>query len=168
MTRTRSTLAVLLVGALLAAAPQAGEPHATSDAVALPPEVLALLRREMQEIEKGIGKIGVALAKGDWTTVHVEAEVIHSSYVMAQALTHEQREALHAGLPDGFKRLDARFHGTAKKLSEAAIARDADIAIHHYARLIEGCTECHARYAQERFPGFQPPATHVDEVGHEH
>jgi cytochrome c556 len=149
MTRIRSILVLLLSGALLAAAPQPGEPHATADAVT-------------QEIEKGIGRIGVALAKGDWTTVHAEAEAIHSSYVMAQALTHEQREALHAGLPDGFKRLDARFHGTAKKLSEAAVARDADIAIHHYARLIEGCAECHARYAEQRFPGFQPPAPQAD------
>lgn len=163
MTCTRSTLALLLAGALLAASPQAGEPHATADAVALPPDVLALLRREMQEIEKGIGRIGVALAKGDWTAAHAEAESIHSSYVMAQALTPAQREALHAGLPDGFKRLDARFHGTARKLSEAAIARDADIAIHHYGRLIEGCTECHARYAQQRFPGFQAPAPRTDE-----
>ncbi len=50
---------------------------------------------------------------------------------MAQALTPAQRVALHAGLPDGFKRRDANFHGTAKKLSEAAVADDEGLGHDH-------------------------------------
>ena len=50
------------------------------------------------------------------------------------------------------------------KLAHAAEARDYELASYHYARLIEGCAQCHAMYAKDKFPGFAP----AEGQGHKH
>ncbi len=141
---------------------QGGARHV--DTIVLPPDLMALLQAEMREINTGIQKIPVAIALGDWDTLSQTGESIRSSYIMARSLTSEQKETLKSSLPARFKQMDSEFHSRAGKLAHAAEARDYELASYHYSRLIEGCAQCHAMYAKDKFPGFGP----AEEQGHQH
>jgi hypothetical protein len=138
------------------------EQHA--EALVLPADLLALLQAEMREITVGVQVIPVALAQGDWETLEKTGKSIQTSYIMAKALTGEQKKILKSELPTGFKQLDAAFHSRAGKLAHAAEARNFELVSYHYSRLIEGCAQCHAVYAKDKFPGFGP----AKEQGHQH
>ena len=146
------TISSSIVGA------QGGARHA--ETIVLPPDLLALLQAEMREINIGVQKIPVAIALGDWDTLSQTGESIRSSYIMAKSLTSEQKEILKSSLPERFKQMDSEFHSRAGKLAHAAEARDYELASYHYARLIEGCAQCHAMYAKDKFPGFGPAQEH--------
>lgn len=133
---------------------QNAEQH--GETLSLRPDLSALLQAEMREITSGVQKIPVAIAQADWHTLIQTSESIQSSYIMAKALTGEQAEALEAGLPARFKQIDSDFHARAAKLAQAAESRDFELASYHYSRLVEGCAQCHALYASERFPAFGP------------
>ena len=135
-----------------------------TETIALGPDLLTLLQAEMREITTGVQKIPVAIAQGDWETLAQTSESIRSSYIMAKALTKEQKEALKSNLPARFKQLDSAFHSRAGMLKHAAEARDFELASYHYSRLIESCAQCHSLYARDRFPGFGP----AEEHGHQH
>ena len=111
----------------------------------------------MREIAEGVQRIALAVATADWQTVRETSAMIHQSYLMAKELTPEQAKELAQALPERFKQLDAEFHQRAAKLGAAASAHDAELAVFHYARLIESCAGCHSAYARSRFPGFGPP-----------
>lgn len=134
------------------------------DAIVLPPDLMALLNAEMREINTGVQKIPVAIALADWETLAQTGESIRSSYIMAKSLTSEQKHILKSSLPERFKQMDSEFHSRAGKLAHAAEARDYELVTYHYARLIEGCAQCHAIYAKDKFPGFGP----AEEQGHQH
>lgn len=139
-----------------------GEQH--GETIVLQPDLLALLQAEMREITTGVQKIPVAIAQADWETLIQTSKSVQTSYIMAKALTKEQKEALKSNLPARFKQLDSEFHARAGMLAQAAEARDFELAGYHYSRLIEGCAQCHSLYAASRFPGFGP----VEEHGHQH
>ena len=141
---------------------QGGARH--GDTIVLPPDLLALLQAEMREINTGVQKIPVAIAQGDWETLAQTGESIRSSYIMAKSLSSEQKQTLKSSLPEQFKQMDSEFHSRAGKLAHAAEARDYELASYHYARLVEGCAQCHAMYAKDKFPGFGP----AEEQGHQH
>jgi cytochrome c556 len=83
---------------------------------------------------------------------------------MEKKLTPAQSKELDDALPEQFKRIDAEFHARAEKLGAAAASHDAELVIHHYTRMLESCTQCHARFAPARFSGFLSPA----QDGHHH
>jgi hypothetical protein len=107
-----------------------------------------------------IQAISLSLATADWQSIRETSGKIRDSYIMKKTLTPAQKEELKHALPERFKHLDGAFHQRADKLAEAAANRDAEAAIFHYSRMIEGCVNCHSVYAQSRFAGFsseKPP-----------
>ncbi len=140
--------------------PEAGAGMHGDAADALPADLRALLNEEMRLIDGAMGELGSAIAVGDWEDVATIATSIEESFILKQSLTPEQGEILHSTLPSRFVEMDMAFHGRAAALSRAAAAGDAEIAAHHFSRLVEGCINCHAEYAPGRFPGLAkvPPA----------
>jgi len=129
-------------------------------AEALPEDLRALLNEEMRLIDGAMGEIGSALAVGDWEAVAAVATEIEGSFILKQSLTPEQGEILHSTLPSRFVELDMAFHGRAAALAHAAEAGDAEIAAHHFSRLVEGCISCHREFAPGRFPGLAKASDH--------
>ena len=159
------TVSILLVSIVIISSivrAENGERHL--DTIALQPELLALLQAEMREINTGVQRVPVAISQGDWATLAQTGESIRSSYILAGALTDEQKQTLKNSLPARFKQLDSAFHNRAGKLAHAAESQDIELVIYHYSRLIEGCAQCHSLYARNKFPGFTPPEKH----GHQH
>lgn len=118
------------------------------------PPLRELLREEMREVAVGIQGIAPAIATANWEVVERTSSKIRASYIMEKKLTASQSAELDRALPDEFKRIDAEFHSRAGKLGAAAASKDAELAVHHYSRMLESCTECHSRFAPSRFPGF--------------
>lgn len=169
--RRKLAMVVVLGGAVLAASlatarrAQEHEHAAPTEgtAIALSPDLSALLSTEMLAVQDGLGLLMAAMTAGDWPRVAEIAKKIETSYILDQRLTAEQAAELGRVLPPRFKTLDAAFHGSAGKLAKAAEARDAELAVFHSYKLMEACIECHAAYAGRRFPGFVEP-----QAGHEH
>lgn len=112
-----------------------GDPDPAGDRqIHLSPELLSLLRTEMREISRGIGKLAPSLAEADWESARETSEKISASYVMKQSLTPAQATELAHALPERFKRLDADFHHRAERLGAAAEAHDAELAVFHPER----------------------------------
>lgn len=155
--------ALLVAGSLAvgSAGTCAAEGNPGNQDLTLSPDLAELLRAEMREIATGVQGIALSLAAADWTAVRDTSEKIRASYIMEKRLTKAQAAELEEALPAPFKVLDARFHQRAARLAAAAAAHDAELAVFHYSRLIESCTQCHALYAARRFPGFGP-VTPVD------
>lgn len=160
------SLAATVLAALIATpSPGAGAEHpAEAGSLHLSPPLRALLQEEMREITRGTQALVVAMASADWHATADIAEKIHASYILHRKLSPRQRQELGRALPDGFKQLDAEFHGRAKKLANAARARDHELAAFHFGRMIETCSGCHADYARPRFPRFAPGGP----LGHDH
>lgn len=167
MSRIKARAAFLVVSLLLGLAfasssLPAGELHsdASKQDIQLSPALMDLLRAEMREISAGMQAISLSLATADWLSIQETSGKIRDSYIMKKTLTPAQKEELKHALPARFKHLDGAFHQRADKLAEAAANRDAEAAIFHYSRMIEGCVNCHSIYAQSRFTGFsseKPP-----------
>jgi len=159
------TICMLLLSMVIAAtAIRAEGPEQHAEALKLSPELMGLLQAEMREISIGIQRVPVAIAEGDWKILAQTGESIRASYIMNKALTKEQAETLESSLPERFKQIDSDFHNRAGALAHAAEAKDFELASYHYSRLLESCAQCHALYAQTRFPGFGPVEAH----GHQH
>lgn len=157
---------LMLSGFLDSATAQDVHQHLASrdgDAVALSAELASLLSIEMLAIEEGLAVLMTAMASGDWPLVAETGKKIEKSYILAQRLTPEQLEELGRVLPPRFKALDSAFHQAARKLSNAARERNAELALFHSYKLMEACVECHATYAKGSFPGFD-----AEKQGHEH
>ena len=166
MIRT-SSICALLVSMTIAFSPVLAEgPEQHVNTLKLPPDLMGLLNAEMREITAGVQLVPLAIAQADWETLHKTGESIRSSYIMAKALSKEQIEVLGSSLPARFKQMDSEFHHRAGSLAQAAQARDFELVNYHYSRLIEGCAQCHALYAKDRFPGFGPEKE--EEQGHQH
>lgn len=163
---SRPLVLTLFIGALAvqSACADTAQPHPAGQDLELSPEVMNLLRAEMEEITAGMQTIAVSLAAADWGSIQETSERIQSSYIMKRKITQEQASELEQSLPQQFKQLDAEFHQRAEKLGEAAADHDAELVAFHYSRLMESCAGCHAAYAKERFPDFSAPEQH----GHSH
>ncbi len=157
-------VSVLVVTICIVPLELSAETHGSYSGLKLSQPVLELLREEMREVTVGVQGIAPAIATGDWAFVESTSLKIRKSYIMEKKLTAAQSEELEGALPDQFKRMDAEFHARAEKLGAAAASHDAELAIYHYARMLEGCTQCHARFTPARFPGFVSSA----QDGHRH
>ena len=149
---------VLLAAALtLAGVDEDQHEHAVEKADpahALSPELRQLLAKEMQLIDSGMGELLSAIAAGDWKTIEAISGKIQHSFILKQQLTDHQLHELHEKLPAEFVRMDVGFHETAGKLAAVTHHRDVELATFYYSRLVDGCVNCHAAFAPQRFPGL--------------
>jgi len=164
MNRTLTIFVLLVSMAIVSTAIRAQGREQHAESLALPPDLMGLVRAEMREITIGVQKIPVAIAQADWDLLRTTSESIRSSYIMAKALTPEQVEVLESSLPARFKQIDSDFHERAGNLADAATGRNFELASYHYSRLIESCARCHSLYAKDRFPAFDP----IEKHGHQH
>ncbi len=132
------------------------------EGLALPDDLRALLGEEMNQIDEGMQTLVADLSAGRWHDVASTAKAIQASYILKQRLSVEQRHQLHELLPSHFQELDKAFHHDAGRLAAAAEAGDTDVAGLYYSRLVQGCMNCHSRFAGEAFPGFRPKSTPHD------
>lgn len=142
----------------------AAEGDAPNQGLGLSPDLLDLLRAEMREISGGVQGLALSLATADWQSIQETSTKIRASYILEKQLTPAQLGELVKALPEQFKHLDAEFHQRAERIGAAAAARDPELVVFHYSRLLESCANCHSLYASERFPGFVSPAPQ----GHHH
>ncbi len=124
-------------------------------------EIHKLLRQEMQAIQTGMMSLIPAIASGDWREVSAIAKNIEASYILKQALSPEQRHALHKSLPAGFIKQDQAFHHSAGMLAHAAEKGHADIVSFYFYKLNAACVECHKEYANDRFPDLAPKESNM-------
>jgi hypothetical protein len=152
-------LAAVLMVFLFITVPAAENTNVTS---ALSEKLQALLVKEMVLIDQGMGELTSAISAGDWKAVAGVASKIEGSFILKQSLSEEDVHQLHKALPDTFVEMDIAFHGRAGDLAHAAHTGDAEMAVYHYSRMLEGCVNCHARYAPASFPGLavEEPAAH--------
>jgi hypothetical protein len=114
------------------------------------------LREEMQQILAASQDILAALVIGDHANVATLAQQIDASFILEQALTEQDLRDLEAAAPPAFLELDAAFHATSAELAAAAQAKNAAREAELFGRMVQECTECHGRFATDRFPGLEP------------
>ena len=120
----------------------------------LTPTLRDLLRQEMVAIEDASKQILSALVAGDDARVAELAQGIHDSFILEQAMTPEDREALMAAVPDDFVEQDRALHEISAALADAARASNRTRQHEEFGRMIQACSVCHADYATDRFPQF--------------
>lgn len=157
MARNRLRTAAILAAGLALTAPAPAQEDAG------PPEPVGpkltetlrdMLRREMNAILGASLQIQEALVRGEDARVAELAQSIHDSFILAQEMTPEDREALRAAVPAAFVERDQAFHVLTGEL--AAAARDGDDARQRrlFGEVVAACAACHERYATDRFPAF--------------
>ena len=154
MRRSFGVLMLLLSTTVLAA----GEPS-----LKLSPKLRAALLAEMAGLKAGVAELSVSLASGEWEKTAQRATRIRDSYIMKQKLSRAELEQLEHSLPADFIVMDERFHRHAEGLAQAAHRQDHELAVFYFAKMLEGCGGCHARYAAHTFPGYRrtEPAPHA-------
>ena len=121
----------------------------------LPPDVRTLLIHEMVAILGATQTITDAMIRGDDQTVATQAQRIHDSFILAQALTEEQHEALVNAASKEFLSKDGAFHAMGDSLAEPARAGDKPRQQEIFTQMIKACVACHTDHAAQRFPNFQ-------------
>lgn len=120
----------------------------------LDPRIRELLQEEMTEIQGAMHTILSAIVSGQHDIVQQKGQAIHDSFILARALSEEDRRALRAALPDGFVELDQSFHGLAAELSKSGAERDSAAQLDLFQKMTDSCLSCHQTYAPDRFSGL--------------
>jgi hypothetical protein len=120
----------------------------------LTPKLRDALRQEMASVLLASQDIVGALAIGDHAAVAEQAQQIHDSFILEQALTEQDRQDLEAAMPAAFVELDRGFHEISAALAGAARAQDVEQELGAFARMTEACVVCHGRFAANRFPAL--------------
>ena len=151
--------ALMLAGPALAGEPehQGHDESQVRGVQALSAPLREALSQEMVLLQTGMMTIIPAFASGDWALVAETARQMDESYILKQALTPEQLDELHHGLPAEFLERDAEFHYFAGMLSHAAENRKPELAAFYFSRMLESCHGCHAQFALEKFPALARP-----------
>jgi len=124
----------------------------------LPPRVRGLLVQEMSAVLDATKSILDAMVRGQDDGVATNAQAIHDSFIMEQSMTAADRQALLDTVPQAFLERDQAFHGISARLAQAARDGDKQGQMMLFKELINACTDCHSRYASDRFPDFGIPA----------
>lgn len=160
MIRSREIASSKSVAGLAAAAlsimAAAAAPAPAQKGLALPPKLRGALVTEMSGVRQGVSEIAASLGSGDWEMVARRADRIRDSYLLKQALTNAELATLERNLPRDFLERDASFHARADGLARAARAKDYELAVFYFSRMLEGCYGCHTRYAADALSGFRP------------
>ncbi|MDT3707784.1 MAG: hypothetical protein ROZ09_13255 [Thiobacillus sp.] len=120
----------------------------------LTPRLKQMLSEEMLSVKQASKQILDGLIVGDHSLVATQAQQIHDSFILARALTEQDKKDLTKAAPPEFLALDGQFHVTAKKLSEAALHKDYELQRFYYSRLVDSCQTCHTQFATDKFPAF--------------
>ena len=158
------TSSVLIPASVMATQTGARAHDQTHAAIGLSPKLQQALTDEMRALNEAMPRLVVAVAVGDWHTIHELGGRIRDSFIMKQAMSRKERAELHRALPQGFLQMDADFHAHAGRLAQAAAEHDGELVAFYSYRLMDGCMRCHAAYASDKFPGFGKPAGR----GHQH
>lgn len=154
----RRVTTALSIGAILAGSAGAQDTGLESVEGPVGPRLTAkvrgLLVEEMNAILIASSMMQAALVRGEWQKVAEQADGIRDSFILKKALTPEDRKSLRAAVGDAFITRDQAFHKLAGELAEAARAGDYTVQARLYGDMIVACTECHRRYATDRFPGY--------------
>ena len=144
-----ATLLVLSVPAL------AMKPSASAVGSNLPENVRELLKQEMVSVLGASKNILEALVQGQDDIVASNAKAIHDSFILKQAMTDADRQALMSVVSEAFVEKDRDFHALAGSLSQAAADGDREQQFILFHQMTESCMECHAAHAKDRFPQLQ-------------
>lgn len=120
----------------------------------LTPRLKQMLSEEMLSVKQASKQILDGLIVGDHSLVAAQAQQIHDSFILARALTEQDKKDLMKAAAPEFLVLDGQFHATAKKLSEAALHKDYELQRFYYSRLVDSCQTCHTQFATDKFPAF--------------
>lgn len=156
----------MLIAAIIvlsSAACLAAEPSTVTST--LTPGTRAAFILEMQAIDAAMDRIHTALVTGDHATVSAEANAIHDSFILAQALSDEQRTEIGA-LPQEFLGADSTFHRLAGRLVQAGETHDSQAERVWYDEMTRACLACHEVFAAGRFPGLTAEAAEGDHASH--
>jgi cytochrome c556 len=118
-------------------------------------KVHRLLSAEMNAIQNGMTNMAIAVPAGRWNDVAETARKIKEGYIMNKEMTEEQMKEFTGSLPAGYIERDRKFMETAGMLITAAREKDREHIQSLIYQLNKGCVQCHATYAQKRFPGFR-------------
>ncbi|MCW8828831.1 MAG: hypothetical protein OQK94_07245 [Gammaproteobacteria bacterium] len=121
----------------------------------MPENVRGLLKQEMVAVLGASKNILEALVQGQDDIVASNAKAIHDSFILKQAMTDADRQALMSVVSDAFVEKDRGFHGLAGSLSQAAKDGDREQQFMLFQQMTEACMECHAAHATDRFPQMQ-------------
>lgn len=148
------TLLLVVLFFLSAPAP-AERPGDSAVGSNLPENVRELLKQEMVAVLEASKSILEALVQGRDDVVADKARAIHDSFILKQAMTDADRQALMSVVPDAFVEKDRAFHALAGSLSQAAAEGDREQQFMLFQQMTEACLECHAAHATDRFPPLQ-------------
>jgi cytochrome c556 len=153
----------LVIGSLLLTNTTFAQSSNDSAVQTLTPELRALLTQEMKALLLAMQQITPAQISGDFKQITAIAQNIEASFVLKQQISNGQKQELQQKLPNNFLVLDAKFHQYAGMLAHVAEQQQPELVDFYVAKLTESCGNCHAQYAQHRFPLFkqkQPSSTH--------
>ncbi len=122
----------------------------------LSPHLRALLIKEMLALQTGMQSIIPAYVSGNWSEIERIADKMESSFILKQSLTNEQEKELHTSLSSSFLKLDQQFHYLSGMLKHVAKNKKTELVGFYFSKLSEACVSCHALYATNRFPAFEP------------
>lgn len=156
----KTVLGIVVTGVLAALSVALAQDHPAPKAVGAPalplsPKLHAALVAEMAGVKEGVAELSASLAMGEWEAAARRAERIRDSYILKQKLTPAELEELERALPADFAERDEAFHRHAEGLAHAAKARNYELAVFYFSKMMEGCGSCHARYATHVFKGFR-------------
>jgi len=133
----------------------AESPPASAVGSNLPENVRELLKQEMNAILGASKQILEALIQGEDDVVAMKAKAIHDSFILKQAMTEADRQALMRVVSDAFVEKDRAFHAMAGELSQAAGEGRREQQLILFRQMTKACIECHAAHATDRFPQLQ-------------
>ena len=160
------TAVLVMAGSLACAAdaPHAHGDHGTSGAAdrtvgaQMSPRLRGMLIQEMMALLDASKQILEALIRGQDDVVARNAQSIHDSFILEQAMSDADRQAFHDSVPHAFIERDQAFHQLSERLAEAARAGDQPEQRKFFAEMLNACAGCHAAHATDRFPNLAAEA----------
>ena len=156
--RMKQTIKYLTLTFILLTAGSATAAEKVSTGVAvgseLPPEIKALLVKEMQAVLAATQTIVEAMVQGQHEIIAEKAQAIHDSFILKQEMSAEDRQVLLDTVPPAFVKKDRAFHELSARLAEAARQKDVVLQQAIFSQMINACVVCHSSHAADRFPDF--------------
>jgi hypothetical protein len=120
----------------------------------MPPRLRGMLIQEMMALLDASKQMLEALIRGQNDVVARNAQNIHDSFILEQAMSDADRQAFHDSVPHAFIERDQAFHELSERLAEAARAGNQPLQRKLFTELLNACTDCHAAHATDRFPNL--------------